>query len=66
MVFEDLIIDRVLNGVFRNSEGQVIGGLNQISSFSINSTSETKDKTDAQGTLIKRFYTSKQVNLLIA
>lgn len=63
MVFEDLIIDRVLDGVFRNAEGAVIGGLNQIQDLSINATSETKDKTDANGVLIKRFYTAKNVEV---
>lgn len=62
-VFEDMLIDRVLEIVFRNSEGKVLGGLNQVSDFSINQTSETKDKTDAQGVLIKRFFTSKSVEI---
>lgn len=62
-VFEDMIIDRVLEIVFRNSQGEVLGGLNQISDFSINQSSETKDKTDAQGVLIRRFFTAKTVEV---
>lgn len=62
-VFEDMIIDRVLEIVFRNGQGQILGGLNQVSDFSINQTSETKDKTDAQGVLIKRFFTAKNIEV---
>lgn len=62
-VFEDMIIDRVLEIVFRNSEGKVLGGLNQVTDFSINQSSETKDKTDAQGVIIKRFFTAKNVEV---
>lgn len=62
-VFDDMVIDRVLEITFRNSKGEVLGGLNQVTDFSINQSSETKDKTDAQGTLVKRFYTSKSVEV---
>ena len=62
-VFEDLLIDRVLEGVFENKDGDIIGALNQLQNVSINTTSETKDKTDAQGVLIKRFFTSKSVEV---
>lgn len=63
LIFENLIIDRVLDGVFRNANAQVLGGLNQVQNLSINTTSESKDKTDANGVLIKRFFTSKQVEV---
>lgn len=63
IIFENLIIDRVLDGVFRNKDAKVIGGLNQIQNLSINTTSESKDKNDAQGVLIKRFFTAKTVEL---
>jgi len=62
-IFENLIIDRPLDGVFRDAEGNVLGGLNQIQNLSINVTSESKDKTDATGVLIKRFFTSKQAEI---
>lgn len=63
LIFENLVIDRVLDGVFRNADAQVLGGLNQVQNLTINTTSESKDKTDATGVLIKRFFTSKQVEL---
>lgn len=63
IVFDDLIIDRVLEGIFEDANGKVLGMLNQLQNFSINTTSESKDKTDAQGILIKRFYTSKSVEV---
>ena len=62
-IFDDMLIDRCLEIVFRNAKGEVLGGLNQVTDFSINQTSETKDKTDAQGTLLKRFFTSKNVEV---
>lgn len=63
VIFEDLLIDRVLEGVFENSDNEIIGALNQLQNVSINTSSETKDKTDAQGVLIKRFFTSKSVEV---
>ena len=62
--FEDLIIDRTLQGIFENSLGDIIGGVNQLQNVSIETTSETKDKTDAVGALIMRFFTSKSRNAL--
>ena len=44
--FEDLIIDRPLQGIFENSLGDIIGGVNQLQNVSIETTSETKDKTE--------------------
>lgn len=61
--FEDLIIDRPLQGIFENANGEIIGGINQLQDLSIETTSETKDKTDAQGVLIKRFFTAKNVEI---
>ena len=61
--FEDLIIDRPLQGIFENSLGDIIGGVNQLQNVSIETTSETKDKTDAVGALIMRFFTSKSVEI---
>lgn len=63
MIFEDLVIDRVLDGVFRDKNANVLGGLNQVQNLSISTTSETKDKTDSTGVLIKRFFTSKSVEI---
>jgi hypothetical protein len=62
--FDNLVIDRVVDGWFESkSTGNVLAVLDQISNFSINTTSETKDKTDAQGALLKRYYTSKSVEI---
>ena len=61
--FEDLIIDRTLQGIFENSLGDIIGAVNQLQNVSIETTSETKDKTDAVGALIMRFFTSKAVEV---
>ena len=61
--FEDLIIDRPLQGIFENSLGDIICGVNQLQNVSIETTSETKDKTDAVGALIMRFFTSKSVEI---
>lgn len=63
IVFDNLVIDRPLWGIFRDSNMNVLGGLNQIQNLSISNTSESKDKTDAAGVLIKRFFTSKAVEL---
>lgn len=63
MNFENLVIDRPLQALFRNHDKEVLGGLNQIQGLSIATSSETKDKTDATGVLIKRFYTSKSVEI---
>lgn len=63
ILFENLVIDRPLNGLFRDKENRVLGSLNQIQNLSITTSSETKDKMDAAGTLVKRFYTSKSVEI---
>nr|DAV76272.1 MAG TPA: putative structural protein [Caudoviricetes sp.] len=61
--FDSLVIDRVLEIIGENSDGDIIYLLNNLSNVSINTTSESKDKTDALGVLIKRFYTSKSVEV---
>ena len=62
--FDNLVIDRVVDGWFESkSTGDVLAVLDQISNFSINTTSESKDKTDAQGALLKRYFTSKSVEI---
>ena len=63
ITFENLVIDRPLNAVFKNKENQVLGGLNQIQNLSITTSSESKDKLDATGVLVKRFFTSKSVEI---
>ena len=61
--FDNLVIDRPLDAYFENKDGKLLAVLDQLSNLSINTTSETKDKTDAQGALIKRFYTAKNVEV---
>ena len=62
--FDNIVIDRVVDAWFENkSTGDLLAVLDQITNFSINTTSETKDKTDAQGVLLKRYFTSKSVEI---
>lgn len=62
--FDQLVIDRVVDGWFESkTDNKLLAVLDQISNFSVNTTSETKDKTDAQGTLLKRYYLSKSVEV---
>ena len=61
--FDSLVIDRVVDGWFEDKNQNLLAVLDQLSSLSINVSSETKDKTDAQGSLIKRYYTSKSVEV---
>lgn len=61
--FENLVIDQVDQVVFQNANNAVIGAVNQLEDLSINVSSESKDKTDARGVLIKRFYTAKAVEV---
>ena len=61
--FDNLVIDRVVDAWFENSDLELLAVLDQVQNLSINVTSETKDKTDATGALIKRFYTAKQAEI---
>lgn len=61
--FDSLVIDRVLEMVAEDSNGDLVYLLNNLSNVSINTTSDTKDKTDTQGVLIKRFFTAKSVEI---
>jgi len=62
--FDNLVIDRVVDAWFESKNtGDLLAVLDQVSNFSINTTSETKDKTDAQGALLKRYFTSKSVEI---
>lgn len=64
MNFDQLVIDRVLDGWFESkADNTVLAVLDQLQNFSVSVSSTTKDKTDAQGTLIKRFYTAKQAEV---
>lgn len=61
--FENLIIDRVLQMTFEDSENNLVSVVDQVQNVTITTSSETKDKNDAQGTLIRRFFTAKTVEL---
>ena len=61
--FDQLVIDRVLDGWFENKDLKVLAVLDQLQNFQISVSSTTKDKTDAQGILIKRYYTAKQAEV---
>lgn len=61
--FDNLVIDRVVDAWFENSDAELLAVLDQVQNLSVNVTSETKDKTDAQGALIKRYYTAKQAEV---
>lgn len=61
--FDQLVIDRVLDGIFEDKTLKVLAVLDQLQNFQINVSSTTKDKTDAQGTLIKRYFTAKQAEV---
>ncbi len=60
---DKLVIDRVYDGWFEDKNLNLLAHLDQLQNLSINTTSETKDKTDAQGALIKRYYTAKSVEV---
>lgn len=67
---DGLIIDRVLDGVLRTPLGadvtkprKVYAHLNEVQNLSINQSAETKDKTSATGTLMRRFFTAKSVEV---
>lgn len=61
--FDSLIIDRVAEMFAEDTAGNAKYLLNNLSNVSINTTSESKDKTDALGVLIKRFFTGKSVEV---
>ncbi len=62
--FDNLVIDRVTAGWFETkTDNKLLAVLDQISNFQVNTSSETKDKTDSQGALLKRFYTAKSVEV---
>lgn len=63
MEFEGLIIDRPLDITFQNSNNEIIAFLDDVSNLSLNTSSETKDKTSANGELLKRFYTAKSLEI---
>lgn len=61
--FDKLVIDRVVDGWFENKDNKLLCVLDDVQDYQISNTSETKDKTDSQGALIKRFYTAKNAEV---
>lgn len=55
----NIVVDRVQYGVAENFNDELVYVLDQLMDVSINVTAESKDATDAQGTLIKRFFMGK-------
>lgn len=55
----DIIIDRVQYGLAEDFEGNLLYILTQLADSTIDISSETKDATDAQGNLVKRFFQAK-------
>lgn len=60
---DKLVIDRVVDAQFEDKNNKLLAVIDQVQNFSINTTSETKDKTDAQGAPIKRYYQAKSVEV---
>lgn len=61
--FDKLIIDRVADAWFENSSNKLLAVLDDVQNFSVNTSSETKEKTDSMGTLIKRYFMAKSVEV---
>lgn len=55
----DIIIDRIQYGLAEDFDGNLLYILTQLADASIEISSETKDATDAQGNLVKRFFQAK-------
>lgn len=56
---DGIIIDRIQLGIAEDFSGNILYTLTQLADATIDITAESKDATDATGTLIKRFYTGK-------
>lgn len=57
----NIIIDRVLRGIFSDKNDNIMFSLNQIQDFSLNSTSESQEITDALGVTIMELMRSKSI-----
>jgi len=56
---DDIIIDRIQYGIAEDFDGNMLYALSQLADATISISAESKDATDAQGTLIKRFWQGK-------
>lgn len=57
----NVVIDRVLRGIFSTDAEGIIFSLNQIQNFSLNTTSESQEVVDAMGVSIMELMRSKSV-----
>lgn len=55
----NIIVDRVLRGIFSNKNDDIIFALNQVQNLSLNSTSESSEVVDAFGVSIMELMKSK-------
>lgn len=55
----NIIVDRVLRGVFTDKKGNIVFSLNQIQDLSLNQTSESQEITDAFGVSIMELMRAK-------
>lgn len=56
---DDIVIDRIQMAVAEKSDGTLLYTLTQLNEATIETTSETKEATSADGSLIKKFYQAK-------
>lgn len=57
----NIIVDRVLRGIFADKNDDIIFSLNQVQDLSLNQTSETQEVTDALGVSIMELMRSKAI-----
>lgn len=57
----NIIIDRVLRGIFSDKNDNIIFALNQVQNLSLNSTSESQEVVDALGVSIMEIMRSKAI-----
>lgn len=55
----DLLVDRAINGVAENSNGELLYNLTNLQSLNINITADSQDAVDGTGAVIKTFYRGK-------
>ena len=55
----DIVIDRIQTAVAFNSAGDVLYTLNQLNNAQIQTTSESKEARDKDGSLIRKIFTGK-------
>lgn len=56
---DDIVIDRIQMAIAEKTDGTLLYTLTQLQDATIETTSESKEATSADGSLIKKFYTGK-------